>query len=433
MIIVTPPALSVPEPRPQALITGDRAVVLLSDNGVTTSALVKAGVQIVTVSLSVYTELTTQLAQTTTDIDPNTGLIKETLLPARLSAGAIAALNLLGSDSHILEQYLPARLSPANLTALMSSSGGTSSSSATITTATIATANVSTLTVSGTAQIPSATISGSLEAGPTTLRNQSSAPATPAATKAVLYTDANSRLTLKDSSGQAFLIGNKRIVTSWPASADSQLGDEAINATTGEHRIYQGATKGWRLASPFSVTSLADRNAITAPYNGMRVYCDFGVPQDHVYDNGIWRGTKTFGVQGGWVRFNQNVNDTNFRRWNETPINDPGYPYLLSGRYSFEVVQQSNTMSRVEVWTTIVDQNTGANWQCIHQSYDDYWSGAGQNNNRFCHFDAAPMTGPGQVQTGNRTICIDWRLLYNNCNAYSGSYQAWNDWLVIPA
>lgn len=433
MIIVTPPALSVPEPRPQALITGDRAVVLLSDNGVTTSALVKAGVQIVTVSLSVYTELTTQLAQVTTDIDPNTGLIKESLLPARLSAGAIAALNLLGSDSHILEQFLPTRLSPANLTALMSSSGGTSSSSATITTATIATANVSTLTVSGTAQIPSATVSGSLEAGPTTLRNQSAAPATPPASKTVLYTDANSRLNLTDSTGQAFLIGNKRIVTSWPAAASSQLGDEAINATTGEHRIYKGATKGWRLASPHTVTSLADRNSITAPYNGMRVYGDFGTPQDHVYDNGIWRGTKSYIVAGGPVRYNQNVNDTNFRRWNETAINDPGYPYFVEGRVDLEV-QTTNWNPRVEVWIALVDQVTGANWKLYEQGFFDPITVSGNNvfhgNARFA---LKPMTPYNSPETGNRLVTVDWRTMLNNANAYSGGYYAWCDYRVHPA
>lgn len=429
MIIVTPPAGSVPEPRPQALVTGDRAVVLVSDGGVTTTALVKAGVQIVTVSLAVYNEITSQLTPVTTDVDPATGTLKTGLLPAYLSQAAISALNVLTSANVIDEKYLPSRLSPANLAALMSSSGGTSSSSATSTVATIGTANITTATVSGSLSAVTATVSGNLEVDGVSTLKENAAPATPAAGRIVSWADATNRVNWKDPNGQTFLVGNKRIVSGWPA--DAQLGDEAINATSGEHRIYLGA-KGWRLASPHEVTSLAERNALTNLYPGYRVYCAFGNPQDHVWDGQMWRGTKTYPVWGGPVRVNTKVNDTNWRRWHETPISDPGFEYFVFGRYTLEVVQQ-NMRGRVEVFVSICDQVTGKNGQVFHQSYYDAWNPqSGQNSNAFARFDAAPMTPGWMPQSGNRTVCIDWHTLTNNSNSYSGAFEGWVDWMVIP-
>jgi hypothetical protein len=448
VIIVTPAAGSVPEPRPQALITGDRAVVLVSDGGVTTTALVKAGVQIVTTSLSVYNELTSALApEVSTDVDPGTGYIKAALLPPYLSAAAINALNVLDTSNHVADAYLPDRLSSASITALIASTSATQldtdpdgtpvvlgngvpgGTSATYTgTLTGATVNAGTLHGDVfTANV--ATIQAN-EVGTQLFDNQSVAPGTPAVGKITMYSDANSRPNFKDSLGTTYLVGNKRIVTAFPTTG-MQLGDEAILSATGEHRIYKGATLGWRLASPHTVGSLADRNALAA-YEGMRVYADFGVAQEHVYTGGQWRGTKAYPVQGGPVRYNQHVNDTNFRRWNETAITDPGYQYFLSGRLTLEVVQLG-TRNRAEVWVSVCDQVTGANSHLIHQSYDDYWNGSGPNDNRYCRFDAAPMTPAGQVQAGNRLICVDWRVATNNANAYSGAYQAYNDWLVIPA
>lgn len=60
-------------------------------------------------------------------------------------------------------------------------------------------------------------------------------------------------------------------VTAWPTTGQ-QLGDEAIISATGEHRVWKGATLGWRLASDHSVPTTASLPAVATAYEGMEVY-----------------------------------------------------------------------------------------------------------------------------------------------------------------
>lgn len=427
-----------PEPRPQQLITGDRALQLLDT--ASSAALQQAGVKVATVSLVSYQNLVNTLTpEVFAGLDPVTGKLVDGVIPDRLSAAAISALNLLDVNGTVAQNYLPPYLTTNGLTSTIAGTsavqldtdpdgspvilGSTPLSSSLTFTGTVTAGTLTAGTTHGDVITGTYGQITTVESTSTILDNQSVAPGTPAAGAIKVYGNNNSRLSWLDSSGTVYLAANKRIVTTWPANVNSQLGDEAIISATGEHRIYKGSTLGWRLASPFQVADVATRNAITSPYTGMRVFVAAGVGQDHIYRaDGVWHGTVPYFVTAGAVQSQNSVNDTNFRLRHTTDIPDPGYPYRVKGRMGFEVVQLG-IHNRIEVWCSAADLATGLNPQTFHVSYID----PGPQD---LHFDINPWSYFDI--TGGKKLIVSWRSLGNGSNAYSTNYQSYQDWQVVP-
>lgn len=351
MIIVTP-AVGWPEPRPQSLITGDRAVTVL-DN-VTSTALQKSGVKLVTVPAAQYQLLIDQLVPEVMDgLDPITHKLVEQVIPDRLSEATLEDIDLRGVDGKVEEQYIPDRLSSTNLSAMLDGAigtvvdtdpdgtpviiaGGGVESNFTVTgTLTAGTANIS----SGHADVFTISVLdvAAEEVNTATYVQQTGTIANPSSGKFISYVDTTGRLIYKDSAGTVYRNNGLRTVTSW-STTGAQLGDQAINSTTGEHRIYKGTTLGWRLASPWTVANLTDRNAIAGLYAGYSVFCNFGQPQNQYWDGTAWRGTKDFLVNGGSFTTISGVNDTNTHTLSTTSVTDPGYSYQLLGQVNYRVL-----------------------------------------------------------------------------------------------
>lgn len=435
---MTPAIGSMPEPRPQQLITGDRALQLLDTQS--SAALQAAGVKVATVSLASYNNLVATLTpEVFAGLDPATGKLLDGVMPDRLSVAAINSIDTLGTDNKIGQQYLPDYLTPGGINNLIASSsqvqfatdpdgtpivlGLTPTNPLNQTfTGTVSAGTHSAGTVHGDLITGTLAQITTVEQAMTLFDNQSVLPGNPGVGQTKFYATGTSRLTWLDNSGTAFLVGNKRIVTSLPTALNSQLGDECIISATGEHRIYKGATIGWVLASPLQVANVAARDAIVAPYPGMRVFV-VGSGQDHVYkSDSAWHGTIPVFLAGGTPQLTQSVNDTNFRTWNLTNISDPGYKYRLFGRVGLEIVQK-NATSRVEVWVSAADYGTGANGRTFDIAYWD-------SSDSYRHFSMSPMTNFDL--TGQKSVIITWRNTGNAANAYSGNYQAYNDWMLVP-
>jgi hypothetical protein len=438
VLIVTPAVGSMPEPRPQQLITGDRALQLLDT--ASSVALQAAGVKVATVSLKSYQNLVNTLTpEVFVGLDPVTGKLSDDIIPDRLSAAAINGLDVLGPDNKIISTYLPNYLTPGGINDTIASSSTvqfTVDGDGTPVVLGLAPPSSVNQTFTGTVQAGT-TVAGTahgdlitgtlgqiftMESSLQLFDNQSVTPGPAGNGQTKLYGNVASRLVWQDASGQVFNVGNKRVVTSLPTALNSSLGDEVIIAATGEHRIYKGSTIGWVLASPLVVADITARNALTNLYPGMRVYVNSS-NQEHVYKSDLaWHGTQNVFISGGSVQLTQNVNDTNFRTWNQTNIADPGYKYRLFGRVGMEVVQKNPT-SRIEVWVNAADFGTGAN----PRSFDiAYWDSA----DSYRHFALAPMTNFDL--TGAKSVLITWRCTGNYANAYSGNYQSYNDWMVVP-
>lgn len=421
VLIVTPKKGSVPEPRAQRLITGDRIVFI--PDGTTSSALQKAGVKVAEISLAAYNALVATLTPETFEGLGVDGKLIEDVIPTRLSVTAMNDIDIRGVDGKVEETYIPSRLSVASLNALLSggSATGTTVNHTVTGTSTISTANIGTATVS-TLNATTADVV-SLESDRQTLVQQSSSPASPGAGLVLAYADGNGRVIFKDPAGIERRVGTKRIVTNWPPDSASYLGDEAINSTTGEHRIYLGATKGWRLASPFVVTSLADRDALANKYPGMRVFCDFGQAQDHVWRSDLaWHGTRTFLLPGVLsTPIPDGINDTNWRTFSKTTLTDPGYGYYLHGQ--------------VNIIPTVLGVQGIFDVRSMHHKLD------GTDNVTFNmlreettiknkQLTAAPISG---LITGDREITVVAASRVNRANWSLGNPYGSVNWMVVPA
>lgn len=439
MLIVTPAVGSVPEPRPQQLITGDRALQLLDD--ASSTALQAAGVKVATVSKASYDSLVGTLTpEVFAGLDPLTGKLIDGVIPDRLSTAAINALNLLDINGTVATNYLPSYLTPGGIASTIASSSAVQIVNDPDGTPVVLGASPTSTgaqTFTGTVTAPTLTagtthgdlITGTL--GQITTVEVSSLiydlgaqPGTPTAGSVKVWGNSSSRLNWLDSSGTVYLMGNKRVVTTLPTAPNSQLGDEVIISATGEHRIYKGVTLGWRLASPLQVADIAARDALINLYPGMRVFVSAGIGQDHVYraDN-KWHGTQPYFVPGGAITNNSSVNDTNFRTWSVTTVSDPGYPYRLTGRISLEIAQLAATKSRTEVWVSVADAATGLNQVSFLVSYKS-------NADTYNKYDLAPITSLDL--TGAKKVTVTWRCTANNTNSYSTNYQAYQDWQVVP-
>lgn len=439
VLIVTPAFGSMPEPRPQQLITGDRAIKVLDT--ASSAALQAAGVKVATVSKKTYDELVAELTpEDFAGLDPNTGVLKPEFMPNYLSQSAINALNLLDINHTVASQYLPSWLTQQGIQNTIASSsavqfdtdadgtpvvlGGTVSGGTSVTySGTITGGTVSAGTLHGDLITGTLGQIATVESSTTLYDNQSTTPGAPASAKTKVYVNSNSRLSWLDATGALYTAKSLRTVTSLPAGPASQLGDEVIVAATGEHRIYKGSTIGWVLASPLSVADVAARDALTNLYPGMRVYV-VSSGQTHEYrSDSVWHGSKSVFITGGGAQGVSSVNDTNFRTWSITNIADPGYPYRVRGRVSFEVASLS-AYGRVEVWQSIADYSTGKNGVTFAVDFLDIPAMP------YRHFHLAPVTNFDI--TGAKTVVVSWRALSNYTNTYSGNYQAYCDWEVVP-
>jgi hypothetical protein len=441
-VIIVTPALGWAEPRPHQLITGDRAIKLLDTTS--SAALQKAGVKLATVSHSTYQKLVDELIPEVFEgLDPDTGKLKEEVLPSFLTAAAIDDVDLRGGDGRIEEQYLPTRLSATAINEqlaglnstktetdpdgvpviLATDTGSNDNDNWTVTgVATLNEVNASDLHV----DLFDATVADivALETDEHTFAEQSVTPGDPAVGKYKLYFDATQRPLYRGNAGIERRFATKRHVTSWPVDGQSYLGDEAINTVTGEHRVYLGASQGWRLASPFSVATLGVRDALTNLYDGYRVYCTFGVPQEHVWQDGAWHGTKTFVVAGNIPSSaTSGVNDSNFRRYSTTTITDPGYAYYLHGHVQFRV-NQNNQKHILDVWCSTVDTGTTNNLFTFAKWLED------DANRVTLHVNISPICAT--AQSGSKDVIVDWKVRGNSANAFTDNYQAAINWLVIP-
>jgi hypothetical protein len=438
-VIIVTPAVGWPEPRPQHLITGDRAVQVL--DSVTSTALQKAGVKLVTISASSFSTLIAQLVPEVMDgLDPDTGKLEEAVIPDRLSPAALDDIDIRGSDGKVEEQYIPARLSQTNLTALLNGAIGTVVDfDPDGTPVILAGAGVEDdLTVTGIATLGTVNMSDAhadnltatildvttAEVDTQTFVAQSATPGNPAASKYKLYADNTGRLVYRRNDATVFRVGGKRIVSAWPAGSDSTIGDEAINSTTGEHRVYLGSTLGWRLATPFAVSTKTDRDAIASPYPGMEVFCSFGFAQNQIYKvDSEWHGTQNYVVAGGTVTTTGPLNDTNFHRWSTTSITDPGYDYHLHGVVALEI-GVAGSLSRINVVTSV--NNGGTPTQI------DFWYHDGvQSGLRWVRCNTTPMTLT--PLSGAQSVTVDWQSTVTNSAASSTGYQSIQRYMVVPA
>jgi hypothetical protein len=442
-VIIVTPALGWPEPRPHQLITGDRAIRLLDTTS--SAALQKAGVKLATISHSSYSKLVDELVPEVFEgLDPDTGKLKVDVLPAHLTEAAIDDVDLRGGDGRIEEIYLPTRLSadaindalaglnstkteddPDGTPVILATETGSNDNDnwtvtgvATINEAVMADAHADNMTITlldvATAEVDTATFV-----------EQSSTPGNPAAGKYKLYYDTNQRPVYRGNAGIERRFATKRIVTSWPVAGESYLGDEAIHSTTGEHRIYLGTTKGWRLASPFVVASPTELADIEDPYTGMTVFAAYGHEQDLVYKSDtFWHGTQSYMVPGPEFTSFTNINDNNFRRASTTVITDPGYPYLIQADLGLRI-DVAGQKGSVDVWTSLVDTGTANNLYTFGKWFEVLGTKAVTRAN------VAPRTA--EIQNGSRDVIVDWRVSLNSGRASSSNYYGVNNYLVIPA
>lgn len=438
MLIVTPVTGSMPEPRPQQLITGDRAIAVLDT--ASSSALQNAGVKLATVSLQTYTELVSSLTPYVFDgLDAN-GVLKPQVMPTYLSQAAIASIDVLDPTTNtILTQFLPSYLTTTGLTSLIATSSSTQiTSDPDGTPVVIGGTNGNTTNWAITGTLTANTVTAGVTHGDvltgtqgtinylesnTLIIDGGSEPAAPNAGNIKLWVDTNNRLVWKNNAATNFRVKNIQVVTSLPAANVSYIGDECIVAATGEHRIYKGASFGWRLASPLQVASVAARNALTNVYDGMRVYVST-LGQDCVWrsaDN-TWHGTQGYFVDGAAMTPSSGINDTNFRTVSFTNIADPGFPYTVTSHLELEIARPG-TKPRVEVWSSMGDYGTGAN-----QYTFDIWYN--ENNQTFARCSTSGQT---VKRIGACAIIITARYLANGANGFINGYQYYNNYRVDPA
>lgn len=432
------------EPRPQYLVTGDRAVSILDASS--SAALQANGVKLTTLSLPTFEKLIDELIPSQPEIDPETGKFLPAYMPDYLTEAAISELDLLDPTTHqVEEQFIPTRLSQTAISAMVLAQnstvvetdpdgypvvvGGAETTTDYNVTGNLTAGNLSASTAHADVLTANQASFGYAEADTFATDNQSTEPAAPAAGRVKVYTDANGRLKAKDASAKLFLIGNKRIVTAWPTASDSQLGDEAIHSTTGEHRIYLGATKGWRLASTHEVSSLTERDAITDKYTGLRVHVAAGVEQDHVYGaDGKWHGTQSFQtpIVGNFPVWG--VNDTNWRVLYSWDLVDPGFPYIFEIKAGFELVA-FNVNQR-----TFVQMNTSDYKVLDHGAvgmaffFQDAHQGWAYGVHRY---DIAAETQ--YVLEGSHSTQVYWKFSTNWCNGYTANYLSYATCRVHPA
>ena len=443
MLLITPN--SGPLPRPIYLLTGDRATKVL--DATSSAALQAKGVNLATLSLSNFNALiSTLVPPTVPGIDPVTGKLTDKTMPDYLSVAAINALNLLDPNTHqVEEQFIPDRLSQTSINAMVLAQNSTV---------------VDTdpdgypVVVGGSDTTTDFTVTGTLTAGTSTAAtghadiltanqftttysestsyvtdNQTTEPASPAIGKLRQYSDANGRVVWKDQEATLWRASSKRIVTSWPLAADSYLGDEAIDSNTGEHRIYLGTSKGWRLASPHEVSSLTERDALTNLYPGYRVYVTSGQDQIHVWqDDNKWHGTKSFRITGAPFSVYTNVNDTNWRRIGATTIVDPGYPYHVTSRVNMHIA--GNAKQLAYLWVQISDPNGTGNLQQFSRNFKAMPNG-GEPAGYLTFPGIAGMTD--QVQEGTRLVTVLWMVNTPNAKATNPIVHSGHSYDVIPA
>lgn len=430
-----------PEPRPQQLITGDRAIMVLDT--VSSAALQTSGVSLVTVSLATYNELVASLSPAVfPGLDLSTGLLKAEVMPAYLTPTAINELDVLDPLTNVVaDSYLPTRLTTAGLTSLIESSvisqldtdgdgtpvviGGSLSGTPTdwAITGTFTAQTVTAGTTHGDVITGSLGTIDFLESQTVSL-DSISEPGAPASTAVKLWVSSANRLLWKTSTGANFAVKNIQTVTTLPDPGSASLGDEIIIAATGEHRVYKGATLGWRLASPLEVATVTARNALTNLYDGMRVFVASS-GQDHIYrtTDSKWHGTKAVVQAGGTFQTWSGVNDTNFRTASVTTVTDPGYPYVVEGHLAMEVYTTANPNTRAEVWTTIT--NTDGTGSLTF----DIWYGD-QGVAKRCSTNPLLTV----AQTGTKLITVAWRVPNaNSTNSHSTNYQYYNSYRILPA
>lgn len=428
-----------PEPRPQQLITGDRAIMLLDTPS--SAALQASGVKLATVSLATYNQLMNELTETAfPGLDPVTGLLKPEIMPSYLTATAIQSIDVLDPITNTIEtQFLPSWLTNSGLTSLIESTataqvdtdpdgtpvvvGNTLAATPTdwTITGTLTASTVSAGTSSSDMVIGTQGVISYLESDTLTI-DTGAEPGSPASTAIKLWGNSSNRLVWKDSTGANYTIRGIQTVTVLPNSGMT-LGDEVIIAATGEHRVYKGATLGWRLASPLTVPNIAARDALVSLYDGMRVYVSTS-GQEMVYrsSDGLWHGTIQTIIPGGTFTPHSNVNDSNFRTASVTTIPDPGFPWVVEGHLAMEVATVALPSTRAEVWTTIANTD-GSSPFTFDVWYGDYptWKRCSTN----------PMLAT--TQTGSKIITVSWRIPNaNNSNSYAINYYYYNNYRVIP-
>jgi hypothetical protein len=449
VLIITPVAGSMPEPRPQYLVSGDRATQIL--DAASSAALQASGVKLTTLSLETFTKLTTELVAETLDgVDPDTGKLLAEVMPDYLSQAAINALDLLDVTNHVDEQYVPTRLSATNLNAMVLAQnstvvdidpdgypvvvGGASTTTDYNVTGNLTAGNLTAATAHADVFTANQSTTTYAETSALATVNQSVEPGAPAAGRVKVYSDANGRLNLKDASAKLYLIGNKRIVTNWPTTGDSQIGDEAILASTGEHRVYLGATKGWRLASTHEVSSLTERDAITSKYPGLKVFVAVGHEQEHVWgtDN-KWHGTKTFAIDGvgtGFLNTDTATNDTNPHRGATYDLVDPGYEYTVRADVSAVVLTNNGVSTYVQLSTLDYGQDI-AGYNLYRHSGSYLWVGGGGRN--YHHHDFSGATKA--PLSGSHRLAMDWFCTtpYSNSMLYGSGEGQHLVYEIIPA
>src|SRR3954447_17453196 len=106
------------EPRPQYLVTGDRAVSILDASS--SAALQANGVKLTTLSLPTFEKLIDELIPSQPEIDPETGKFLPAYMPDYLTEAAISELDLLYPTTHqVEEQFIPTRLSQTAINAMV--------------------------------------------------------------------------------------------------------------------------------------------------------------------------------------------------------------------------------------------------------------------------------------------------------------------------
>lgn len=372
-----------PEPRPQYLVSGDRATLIL--DSASSAALQANGVKLTTLSLETFTQLITDLVPEVMKGIGDDGLFDPALMPPYLTQAAINELNLLDPNTDTVEeQFIPSRLSQSAINAMVNAQnstivetdpdgypvvvGGSDTTTDLNVSGNMSVGNLTAATGHADVFTANQATMGYTESAAFALDNQSVEPGSPAAGKLKLYSDINGRAIYKDQDAQLFRASSKRIVTAWPTAGNSQLGDEAIISATGEHRIYLGATKGWRLASPFQVSSLTDRDAVTNKYPGMRIFVAVGNEQDHVYgtDN-KWHGTKSFRIPGATFATYDNVQDSGWRVIGNTSISDPGFQYHVTSQVNMHIQAfRPATLGYLFVYAANPD---GTNYDAFSQNF----------------------------------------------------------------
>lgn len=438
---MTPVPGSVPEPRPQQLITGDRAIAVLDTPS--SAALQNAGVKLATVSLATYNELVATLVPFVFDGLDSNGQLKPEVMPTYLSQASINAIDVLDPLTNIIEtKFLPSYLTPGGLTSQIEATAmveiDTDPDGTPVVVGNALASAPTDLLITGTmtaGTLTAGTTHGDILTGTqgtitslestTIIVDGAAEPGSPASGNVKLWVDTNNRLIWKDSAAVNRRVKNIQVVTSLPASNSSYLGDECIIAATGEHRIYKGASLGWRLASPLQVNDIAARNALSNVYDGMRVYVS-AMGQDHVYRTAdtSWHGTQGSFVAGGAPQAVYGVNDTNFRTANLTNIADPGVPYRVRGFLELEITRNGSFAPRCEVWTSIGDYGTGANAYTFDVWYD-------QSNVQFSRVSTSALLN-GNPRTGASAVIITWRMMANNADAFMNGYQWYNSYWIEP-